>query len=165
MTAAPTPSAPPGSLRDPRTLCEGCHGFDDVTPGDRIDTGRVTVTAEMIDRFAALTGDRFEIHMTDKGARRHGFSARVAHGLLVLSLVDGLKNQCAAQFHAFASLGWDWSFRRPVLAGDTIGATITVKEKRPTAKPDRGILTLEFDVTNQAGETVQRGTNQLMAYR
>jgi 3-hydroxybutyryl-CoA dehydratase len=165
MTSAPTPSAPHTGKREPHRLSEGRYGFDDVTRGDSIETGRVTVTAAIIDRFAELTGDRFEIHMTLEGARRHGFSERVAHGLLVLSLVDGLKNQCPAQFHALASLGWDWSFRRPVLAGDTIGATITVREKRPTGKPDRGILTLDFDVTNQSGETVQRGTNQLMAYR
>lgn len=165
MTSTPASSGPNIGTREPRRLSAGRYGFDDVTRGDSIDTGKVTVTAAMIDRFAELTGDRFEIHMTDEGAQRHGFSARVAHGLLVLSLVDGLKNQCPAQFHALASLGWDWSFRRPVLAGDTIGATITVREKRPTGKPDRGILTLEFDVTNQTGETVQRGTNQLMAYR
>ncbi len=53
----------------------------------------------------------------------------------------------------------------PVFAGDTIRAAITVRAKRATLKPDRGILTLDFDVTNQQGETVQRGTNQLMAYR
>lgn len=148
-----------------RTLPSGRYGFDDLSPGDRIETGTVTVTAAMIDDFAKLTGDRFEIHMTDEGAARHGFPARVAHGLLVLSLVDGLKNQTPAQVHALASLGWDWSFLRPVFAGDTIRATITVKDKRSTLKPDRGILTLEFDVLNQRDEVVQRGTNQLMAYR
>lgn len=165
MTSAPTSSASHGDTREPPRLTEGRYGFDDVTRGDSVETSRVTVTAAMIDRFAELTGDRFEIHMTVEGAQKHGFSARVAHGLLVLSLVDGLKNQCPAQFHALASLGWDWSFRRPVMAGDTIGATITVRDKRATGKLDRGILTLEFEVTNQTGETVQLGTNRLMAYR
>ena len=52
----------------------------------------------MIDRFADLTGDHFAIHMTDAGAQAQGFARRVAHGLLVLSVVGGLKNQTRRSF-------------------------------------------------------------------
>ena len=148
-----------------RLLPPGLHLYDAVEIGDRIDTGSAIVTPEIIDAFAALSGDRFEIHMTDAGARAHGFPARVAHGLLVLSLIDGLKNQCPARFHALASLGWDWSFRKPVFAGDTIRATMRLQAKRPTSNPARGVLTVEFAVTNQHGDLVHKGRNQLMAYR
>ena len=148
-----------------RLLLPGLHCYDHVEIGDRIDTGSAMVTPETIDTFAALTGDCFEIHMTDAGARAHGFPARVAHGLLILSLIDGLKNQCPARFHALASLGWDWSFRKPVFAGDTISATMRLQAKRPTSNPARGVLTVEFAVTNQHGDLVQKGVNQLMAYR
>ena len=148
-----------------RLLSPGLHPFDAVEIGDRIDTGSAIVTPEIIDAFAALTGDRFEIHLTDAGARAHGFPARVAHGLLILSLIDGLKNQSPARFHALASLGWDWSFRKPVFAGDTIRATMRLQAKRPTSNPARGVLTVEFAVTNQHGDLVQKGVNQLMAYR
>ena len=148
-----------------RVLPAGRYRFDDLVLGDRIETGKITVTAAIIDAFAALTGDRFEIHMSDAGAARHGFAARVAHGLLVLSLIDGLKAQAPAQIMAIASLGWDWNFRRPVFAGDSVRTTLTIKAKRPTSRPDRGVLTLAVDVVSQSGEVVQRGTNQLMAYR
>lgn len=146
-------------------LAPGPHGFDDVALDDRIETAPLTVTPQMIDAFADLTGDRFEIHMTDAAAQRHGFPARVAHGLLVLSLIDGLKNQCPAQFRAVASLGWEWSFRAPVLCDDTVRATLSVVEKRLTSKPDRGILRLEVIAVNQRAEVVQRGHNLLMVYR
>lgn len=146
-------------------LGPGFYGLDTLAPGDRIETGHVVVTAAMIDRFADLTGDRFEIHMTEDGAARHGFPARVAHGLLVLSLLDGLKNQAPAQIRALASLGWDWTFRRPVFAGDTIRAVLTVADMRATRNPERGILTLAVEGINQNGEVIQRGTNRLMAYR
>ena len=148
-----------------RFLPAGRYGFDAVAPGDLIETDRLTVTAERIDAFAEMTGDRFDIHMDDASARARGFPGRVAHGLLVLSLIDGLKNQTLAQFDAIASLGWDWTFARPVFIGDEVGARITVMDKRETSKSDRGILTLDFDVTNQAGETVQRGVNKLMVFR
>lgn len=147
-----------------RSLGPGRYGLAGLRPGDTIDAGQKQVTAEMIDAFAEMTGDRFEIHMTAEAARRHGFSDRVAHGLLVLSLVDGLKNQAAAQFDAIASLGWDWHFSLPVLAGDTIRVTIRVKSLRATSDGKRGIATLEFDVSNQRGETVQEGENRLMVF-
>lgn len=146
-------------------LTAGCYGYDKLTIGDTVETAAIEVTAETIDSFAVLTGDRFEIHMEDAAAKRHGFPGRVAHGLLVLSLVDGLKNQCDAQFDAIASLGWDWRFSGPVFIEDRIQVRISVIDKRPTRKPDRGILTLKFNVTNQHGETVQEGTNKLMVYR
>lgn len=147
-----------------RRLSAGQFGFDNIAPSDVVDIGSVTVTAAMIDRFAALTGDRFEIHMSDDAAARHGFAARVAHGLLVLSLIDGLKNQAAARFKAQASLGWDWSFQAPVLAGDTVSASITVLSIKPVSAGDRAVVTLRFDARNQSGITVQQGTNRLMVY-
>lgn len=130
-----------------------------------VKTDRHRITAADIDAFAALSGDRFEIHLDDDAARKHGFPGRVAHGLLVLSLIDGLKNQAPTQFRAIASLAWDWSFRRPVFVGDEIGAALTVAEKRAVRKPDRGVLTLAFEVKNQRGEVVQAGTNLLLVYR
>ncbi|GKY90006.1 MaoC family dehydratase [Sinisalibacter aestuarii] len=149
-----------------RVLGPGRYGLARLRPGDRIVTGTRTVSIADIDAFAALSGDRFAIHMDADAARRYGFADRVAHGLLVLSLVDGLKNAAPAQFDAIASLGWDWQFRAPVLAGDTIGAAITVRALTPSSsKPDRGVATLDFEVTNQRGEIVQTGVNRLMICR
>lgn len=147
-----------------RCLPAGLFGFGDIGPGDVVETGSVAVTTEMIDRFAEMTGDRFEIHMSDEAAARHGFAARVAHGLLVLSLTDGLKNQAEAQFKAQASLGWDWNFLAPVLAGDMISATLEVQAIRPVSAGDRAVVTLEVETRNQSGVTVQQGTNRLMVY-
>lgn len=147
-----------------RRLAAGDYGFADILTGDWLETGEAEITAALIDGFADLCGDRFEIHMSDDAAARHGFSGRVAHGLLVLSVVDGLKNAADAQFKAVASLNWNWSFRRPVIAGDAIRVKITVLEKRPTKNVERGILRLGFTVTNQRGELVQDGENLLMVY-
>lgn len=146
-------------------LTPGTYAYDDIEIGDRIDTGKATITTEMIDAFAELSGDRFEIHMDREAARKLGFEDRVAHGLLVQSVVDGLKNQSKAKLKAVASLGWDWKFEKPVLAGDQIFVSICVADKRPTKKPNRGIVSLRFDVRNQSGTRVQCGQNQLMMVR
>lgn len=156
---------PKWSLQLAKDLPAGLHGADALNVGDRIDLGSVTVTAKMIDDFAALTGDRFAIHMSDEAAQAHGFDRRVAHGLLVLSLVDRLKNAAPAQIRARASMSWNWTFRRPVLAGDTLSAELTISSTASAKATDQAILTLEFIVTDQAGDVVQRGTNRLLAYR
>lgn len=147
------------------TLPAGHYSFDDVAVGDVICIGKRYVSEEMIDQFAELTGDHFGIHMDIDAAQKHGFSGRVAHGLLILALVDGLKNQANAQFNAVASLGWDWNFLVPVLAGDEIEAQLVIRAKRKTSNPNRGILHITFTVKNQAGVSVQEGTNKLMVYR
>lgn len=149
----------------PPPLRPGTYGADDVTVGDWIDCGELTVTAERILQFADLTGDRFEIHMSGDAARAHGFDGQVAHGLLVLSLVDGLKNQAPAQFRARASKGWDWTFKAPVLAGDVLAATLRIEDIRPARHKDQATLVLAFEVTNQSGALVQHGTNRLLSYR
>ena len=146
-------------------LAPGRHAFDAINVGDWVLTGDVEVTANMIDVFADLTGDHFAIHMDDAAARDKGFSGRVAHGLLVLSLIDGLKNQTPAQFDAVASLGWNWRFSAPVFMGDQLRAVIKVLSKRETSRQDRGILELDFTVENQKGDVVQAGTNLLMVHR
>lgn len=145
-----------------RLLPPGTHGLSALRNADRVETEVVTVTAEAIDRFADLSGDRFALHMDDDAARALGFSARVAHGLLVLSLIDGLKNQAAAQFDAIASLGWDIRFQAPVLVGDSLRAVITVQSKRLTGDGSRGIAVLSVEARNQRGDVVQAGHTTLM---
>ena len=145
-----------------RTLGPGRYGLAQLQIGDRIVTDTRTVSANMIDAFADLSGDRFAIHMDASAAAGYGFSGRVAHGLLVLSVIDGLKNQAVAQFDAIASLGWDWTFNAPILADEGVRALITVADLRVTSDQKRGVATLDFDVTNQSGATVQRGQNRLL---
>lgn len=147
----------------PRLLPPGLHPLDTVTPGDHLLTGWAEVTPAAIDAFAALTGDRHDIHLTDEAARRHGFPARVAHGLLVLSLVEGLKSGAPAQLDTFAALGWDCTFRAPVFAGDRIRAQVRVKAMRRTG-PGKGLVTLSIEVENQKAEIVQRGEARLIGY-
>ena len=90
-----------------RRLEHRSYSYDYLLPGDWFATPELVVEASHIDRFAELSGDFFEIHMSDAAAQKFGFPRRVAHGLLVLSLTDGLKNQSASRLEAVASLGWN----------------------------------------------------------
>lgn len=136
--------------------------YEDAPVGMVIDTEGITVTETHIVQFAGLSGDFFALHMDDEFARSLGFPRRVAHGLLGLILLDGLKNRASHRFASVASLNWNWSFRKPIFAGDRIQGRITIADKRTTSKPERGILTLQLALTNGANEVVQDGTNLLM---
>ena len=136
--------------------------FEDIGVGDDFATSAVTVTDAHIVAFAGLAGDLFDVHMDETFAREKGFEGRIAHGLLILSLVDGLKTRCTTRLMSIAALGWNWSFRTPVYPGDRIRTRFELRAKRLTRSGDRGILTLGVVVTNQSDIVVQEGEHLLM---
>jgi len=143
----------------------GLNWYEDCAVGDAFTTGGIVVTESLIQAFAGLSGDFFDLHVDDRFARDRGFKGRVAHGILGLALTDGLKNRAEHRFRAIASLGWNWKFAGPIFVGDRIHAEVAVIGRRETKRPDRGIVTLAFKVKNQDGQVVQEGTNELMISR
>ena len=139
--------------------------YEEIAVGLSWETPGITVTESHILTFAGLTGDFYDLHVDDDYARSLGYPGKVAHGLLGLALADGLKNRSSVRLAAIVSLGWRWSFTGPILPGDRIGATISVTAMRETRRPERGIVTLEFDLWNGRRETVQRGENDMMVHR
>jgi len=136
----------------------------DLHVGLTFDTNGIVVTETHIVNFAGISGDFYDLHMDDVYAREQGFSGRVAHGLLGLALVDGLKNRAEVRIAAIATLEWQYTFLAAVYVGDRIFARITVLDTRATKNPQRGIVRLDFQVLNQHGKVVQRGINTLMVH-
>jgi acyl dehydratase len=140
--------------------------FDEIEAGETHETPGITITDWHIGQFSGLSMDYFELHTNDEFAKQTQFGRRVAHGLLGLALTDGLKNRSEFQVRAVASLKWTWEFTGPIFVGDTLKAKLRVAEKRASrSKPDRGILTLDLELTNQRGEVVQKGQNLLLVER
>ena len=140
--------------------------FDEVEIGESYETPGVTVTNWHVMQFAGLSMDYFELHTNDEFAKQTQFGQRVAHGLLGLALTDGLKNRSTFQVRTVVSLKWTWEFKAPLFIGDTVTGKITVADKRASkSQPNRGILTLDIELTNQRGEVVQKGQNLLMVER
>ncbi|MBX2881948.1 MAG: hypothetical protein KTR32_18515 [Granulosicoccus sp.] len=150
----------------PNELSPGQYFHDDLSVGAFYQTGCITIAEAHIVNFAGMSGDFFDVHMDDAFAQQLGFPKRIAHGLLGLCLIDGLKNRADVQLKAVASLGWkEWTFHKPLFIGDSIWATISVETMRLTSKGDRGIVELGFDVQNQKNEQVQSGSNVLLMRR
>lgn len=144
-----------------RELSAGEYWYEDVKSGDGFSTGSVRLTNAQIDMFAELSGDHFEVHTSDEFAKAQGFPSRIAHGLLVLSLVDGLKNNSPVKLMAAASLGWDWKFKAAVVADDEISARVRVVAKRISSK-GQGLVTLALTATKRGGQIVQEGETTLI---
>jgi acyl dehydratase len=132
--------------------------YEDFEIGDEFVTPGRTVTEADVMLFAGLTGDYNRIHTDAEYMKSSMFGERIAHGLLGLSLVNGLKYRTDYDSDGvLAFLGLTWKFSGPIRFGDTIHAIIRIASKRETSKPDRGIMIQSIQVINQRGEVVQEG--------
>ena len=142
------------------------RNFDEIEIGEEHETPAITVTDWHVMNFAAISMDFFELHTNEEYASKTQFGRRVAHGLLGLAIADGLKHRSSFQIDAIASLDWSWEFSGPIFIGDTIRARLRVADKRPSSsKPDRGVVTVDYEVLNQDDQVVQRGTNKVMVHK
>lgn len=148
-----------------RALPAGTYYFDDLAVGDHWVTGAMTLTEAHIVGFAGLSGDFFDLHMDDAFAHDLGFPARVAHGLLGLSLLDGLKNRAEVRIAAIASLGWTWDFKAPLCAGDRIEGRVAIAALAPTSKPERGFMQLDMALLSNGATVAQQGSTRLLIRR
>ncbi len=129
--------------------------FEEFAPGESFETPRRTVTEADIVNFAGLSGDFNALHLDEEFARTTPYGKRIAHGMLVLSIVTGLSQQ-SGQFEGtvLGFLGLTGKFTGPTFAGDTLHAVFRVENAKATRKPDRGVVVFAITVVNQRGETV-----------
>jgi 3-hydroxybutyryl-CoA dehydratase len=113
------------------------------------------ITDAMIRSFADVTGDHNPVHLDEAFAASTQFGKRIAHGMLVGSLISSaLANDMPGAGSIY--LSQEVKFKKPVFIGDTVTVKLTVTALR------RRIVTLETLVTNQAGEVVIEGQAVVM---
>jgi acyl dehydratase len=123
----------------------------------RLQTGEtasrtMTITDELIRRFAELTGDTNPVHLDDDYAAGTGFGRRIAHGMIAAGLISAtLANDLPGPGTVY--LNQTLKFKLPVYPGDTVTATVEVLSVRP----DKPIVTLSTVCTNQSGNVVLEG--------
>ncbi|HTJ21427.1 MAG TPA: phenylacetic acid degradation bifunctional protein PaaZ [Gemmatimonadaceae bacterium] len=132
--------------------------FDELEVGNALVTARRTVTEADVVNFAGISGDFFYAHMDDIAARDSLFERRVAHGYFVLSAAAGLFVD-PAPGPVLANYGLEsLRFVKPVYPGDTIQATLTVKQKTAKEKKEgqvaQGVVAWDVEVKNQNDELV-----------
>jgi oxepin-CoA hydrolase/3-oxo-5,6-dehydrosuberyl-CoA semialdehyde dehydrogenase len=143
-----------GTLRDP-----GVHPFRKpfhaLAIGDTFRSGEREVTVEDIERFAALSGDRFYAHMDEAQAARNPlFGGRVAHGYFLISAAAGLFVD-PDYGPVLGNYGLEGlRFVKPVKPGDRIRVRLTCRDKSLRADKGWGEVSWDTEITNQDGDTV-----------
>jgi phosphate acetyltransferase len=131
--------------------------FDSLVIGETASLTH-TVTQRDIELFAAVSGDVNPAHLDPAYAATDLFHKIIIHGMWgagLISAVIGTKLPGPGAIY----LAQDLRFRHPVGIGDTITATLTVREKQA----DKFRVLLDCICANQNGEVVITGAAEVLA--
>jgi acyl dehydratase len=131
--------------------------FEDLRIGEEYVSPGRTVTETDIVLFAALSGDYNVLHTDAEYMKSSIFGERIAHGLLGVSIQQGLLGRVLPALEGGVFTGIRWKFKGPVKIGDTIHVQARILAKTEGPTPASGLVTLAHRVLNQSGEVVQEG--------
>lgn len=132
--------------------------FEEFEVGQELVSLGRTVTETDIVLFAGLSGDYNQLHTDAEFAKGTSFGQRVAHGLLGLTMAEGLVCRLGLiEGTAEAFLGLTWKFKAPIFIGDTISLRVKVTRKKALRRLGGGVIVLDLVLVNQKGERVQEG--------
>lgn len=130
--------------------------YEDMEVGKSYEVGSHTFTRDEIVRFAEQF-DPQPFHVSDAGAAASPYGTLIASGWHTCSVMMGMlvRNVLAGSTSMGAPGIDDLRWLKPVRVGDTIRMMNSVLDKRVSAsKPDRGIVSTEWQGFNQNGELV-----------
>lgn len=125
--------------------------FDRIAIGDAAELTRILTMAD-IELFAVMSGDVNPWHLDEAAARRFGFDGIAGHslwGAALLSTLIGTRLPGPGSRYLEQTL----KFAKPVHPGDTVRASVTVREKR---EPEHAVV-LDCKCVNSKDETVLEG--------
>ena len=140
--------------------------LEDLYVGQRFESRKHLVTAEEIKKFAAEF-DPQPFHLDAAAAKASLFGGLVASGwhtgaLTMRMLVEG----AAPIANGVIGAGVEMSWPRPTYPGDELQVVSEVMEITPSrSKPDRGMVLLKSETSNQRGEVVLALTSKLVVPR
>ncbi|MBI5288085.1 MAG: MaoC family dehydratase [Chloroflexi bacterium] len=125
--------------------------------GHRVSFAKTVTEADVV-AFAHVTGDEQPLHLDPDFGARTRFGKRIAHGMLSAGYISAALGTKLWPAGIVIYMGQSLQFRRPVSIGDTITAEAEVI----AVDPEKRVLTVRTDCTNQSGETVVRGEATVM---
>jgi acyl dehydratase len=128
--------------------------FDEYTENWWYESEGLEITDAMISTFVDLcrfTSPTF----TDRKYVEANYSGRMAPGIFVLSLAEGLVlNAGLTRKRGIFLMELHPKFLKPAFAGDVIVNRVKLHSRSETSKPDRGVVVTSHEVANQKGEVV-----------
>jgi len=100
--------------------------IDQLQPGMSASTAKTITDADLV-LFAAVSTDVNPAHVDEEYGKTTPFGGRIAHGMLSAGFISAvLANQLPGPGTIY--LSQTLKFKAPVRPGDTVKATVTVKE-------------------------------------
>jgi len=140
--------------------------FEELIVGEEFRSPTRTIAEYDLYVFAGLTGDLTDFHISTEAAKQSVFGQRAAHGMLLISIANGLYNRIGITDETGMALaGVEWRFLAPGFIGDTVHLVASVKEKREITKKDRGLVFWDARLVKQDGTTMCQGQMVRMVRR
>ena len=131
------------------------YHIDQLQPGMSACTSKTVTEADII-LFAGISTDVNPAHLDEEYAKGTMFGGRIAHGMLSAGFISAvLANKLPGPGTIY--LSQTLKFRAPVRPGDTVTATVTVKEVNVA----KNRVTLDT-VCTVAGKVVIEGESLMM---
>lgn len=104
----------------------GGYDIEDFSIGMNATFSKTITEADIV-LFAGVSGDNNALHINQEYAETTPFAGRIAHGMLSASVISAaVANKLPGPGAIYMSQSLQ--FRAPVRPGDTVHATVTVKE-------------------------------------
>jgi len=105
------------------------YDYEDLQPGMSASFAKTITEADIV-LFAGASGDNNAMHINEEFAQTTQFKGRIAHGMLTASVISAaIAGRLPGPGTVY--LGQNLRFKAPVKAGETVHATVTVKEMLP----------------------------------
>lgn len=132
--------------------------FEDIAVGSVHVFERV-IDADLVEKFADVSGDRNPLHMDEEYARASPFGKRIAHGMLAASFFSALVGMvCPGRRSLY--LSQDLRFKNPLYIGSRVLVSGTVTAKSDAAR----VVTLSMAVRDDTGSTCVEGSANVKLY-
>ena len=141
--------------------------LEDLEPGDKFVSGRLSVEAERIKSFAAEF-DPQPFHLNEDSARDSFFNGLAASGWHTAAMTMRLLVESDFKLAGgIIGAGFDdMRWPRPVRPGDELHVESEVLEVRPSkSRPDQGLIKVRTTTLNQNNEPVQVFVGNLIVLR
>jgi 3-hydroxybutyryl-CoA dehydratase len=131
------------------------YDIEDLQPGMTASFSKTVTEADIL-MFSAVSCDTNALHVCEEYAQTTIFGGRIAHGMLSVGFISAvLANKLPGPGTIY--LGQTLKFKAPVRPGDTVKATVTVKEVNVEKK--RAVLDA---VCTVAGKVVIEGESTML---
>ena len=127
------------------------YGFSDCQVGME-ESFETVITDKMLAQFCEMTDDTNPLHLDRAFAIEHGFSDRVAYGLLTLSFISKLAGVfLPGKYCVIQQI--ESKFSAPVYVGDKLNVRGVVHELHESVQQ----MEIRYEIRNQHGKRVVHG--------